>query len=103
MKIEFTKFNKISRLSRDCVITENFDTMNTIFIMFKDGDIINEIPNSVAFVGETEDGEINRLRLKQMKNAAAMLLVSQGTPMLLAGDEMANTQWGNNNAYCQYR
>ncbi|MBU0467510.1 MAG: glycogen debranching protein GlgX [Candidatus Omnitrophica bacterium] len=51
--------------------------------------------------GETDDPEINRLRLKQMKNAAAMLLVSQGTPMILAGDEVANTQGGNNNAYCQ--
>lgn len=51
--------------------------------------------------GETCDPEINRLRIKQMKNALAMLLVSQGTPMILAGDEMANTRWGNNNAYCQ--
>lgn len=51
--------------------------------------------------GETEDPAVNRLRIKQMKNAAAMLLVSQGTPMILAGDEFANTQWGNNNAYCQ--
>lgn len=51
--------------------------------------------------GETNDPEINRLRKKQIKNAVAMLLVSQGTPMILAGDEMGNTQWGNNNAYCQ--
>jgi glycogen operon protein len=51
--------------------------------------------------GETGDLNINKLRMKQMKNAIAMLLVSQGTPMILAGDEMANTQWGNNNAYCQ--
>jgi len=51
--------------------------------------------------GDTQDPQVNRLRMKQMKNAVAMLLVSQGTPMILAGDEMANTQWGNNNAYCQ--
>ncbi len=51
--------------------------------------------------GETSDEGINRLRMKQMKNAVAMLLVSQGTPMILAGDEMGNTQFGNNNAYCQ--
>ena len=51
--------------------------------------------------GESDDEGINRLRLKRMKNAVTLLLVSQGTPMLLAGDEMANTQWGNNNAYCQ--
>jgi glycogen operon protein len=51
--------------------------------------------------GESTDPAVNKLRIKQMKNAVAMLLVSQGTPMILAGDEMANTQWGNNNAYCQ--
>lgn len=51
--------------------------------------------------GETCDPQVNKLRLKQMKNFAAILLVSQGTPMILAGDEMANTQWGNNNVYCQ--
>jgi glycogen operon protein len=43
----------------------------------------------------------NWLRRKQIKNAAAMLLVSQGIPMILSGDELGNTQWGNNNAYCQ--
>ena len=51
--------------------------------------------------GPTEDIEIKKLRLKQIKNAVAMLLVSQGTPMILSGDEMGNTQGGNNNAYCQ--
>ena len=51
--------------------------------------------------GESTDPAVNKLRLKQMKNAVTLLLVSQGTPMILAGDEMANTQWGNNNAYCQ--
>ena len=51
--------------------------------------------------GETDDAGINQLRIKQIKNAVALLLVSQGTPMILAGDEMGNTQWGNNNAYCQ--
>jgi len=51
--------------------------------------------------GETDNPDINRLRIKQIKNAVTMLLVSQGTPMILSGDEMGNTQWGNNNAYCQ--
>lgn len=51
--------------------------------------------------GPTEDIEINKLRVKNIKNAVAMLLVSQGTPMILSGDEMGNTQWGNNNTYCQ--
>jgi glycogen operon protein len=50
--------------------------------------------------GETEDVEINALRNKQIKNALCMLLVSRGVPMLLSGDEMGNTQFGNNNAYC---
>jgi glycogen operon protein len=51
--------------------------------------------------GPTEAEGINFLRRKQIKNAVAMLLVSQGVPMILAGDEIGNTQWGNNNAYCQ--
>ncbi len=51
--------------------------------------------------GPSTDPSVNRLRMKQMKNAVAILMVSQGTPMILAGDEMAKTQGGNNNAYCQ--
>jgi glycogen operon protein len=41
------------------------------------------------------------LRARQMRNLLATVLLSQGVPMLLAGDEFARTQWGNNNAYCQ--
>ena len=51
--------------------------------------------------GETDDAEINALRLRQRKNLLASLLLAQGTPMLLAGDEMSHTQRGNNNVYCQ--
>ena len=51
--------------------------------------------------GETDDAEINDLRFRQMKNMFTILLTSRGVPMLLSGDEFANTQWGNNNAYCQ--
>ena len=51
--------------------------------------------------GETDDAEINELRDRQTRNFLATLLLSQGTPMLLAGDELRNTQFGNNNAYCQ--
>ncbi|WP_296182010.1 glycogen debranching protein GlgX [Pseudomonas sp. UBA1879] len=51
--------------------------------------------------GPTEDPEINALRLRQMRNFFATLLFSQGTPMIVAGDEFARTQHGNNNAYCQ--
>ncbi len=51
--------------------------------------------------GPTDDPEIIELRLRQMRNMLATVLLSQGTPMLLAGDEFARTQQGNNNAYCQ--
>ena len=50
--------------------------------------------------GPTRKKEILRLRMQQRKNAMAMLLLSQGTPMLLAGDEFGNSQNGNNNPYC---
>ena len=51
--------------------------------------------------GMTDDPEIQALRLRQMKNMYTILLTSRGVPMLLSGDEFANTQYGNNNAYCQ--
>ena len=51
--------------------------------------------------GETDDPEVNELRDRQTRNVLATLLLSQGTPMLLAGDELRRTQHGNNNAYCQ--
>ncbi len=51
--------------------------------------------------GETSDGAVEALRLRQIKNFFTVLLVSQGTPMLLMGDEVRRTQRGNNNAYCQ--
>ncbi len=51
--------------------------------------------------GETDDPAVLALRLKLVRNAAAVLLCSRGTPMFLMGDEFCNTQFGNNNAYCQ--
>jgi glycogen operon protein len=51
--------------------------------------------------GPTDDPEIRSLRMRQIRNMLATLLFSQGTPMLLAGDEFARTQKGNNNAYAQ--
>ena len=51
--------------------------------------------------GETGDVEINALRKKMMLNACVTLLSSVGIPMISAGDEFANTQYGNNNPYCQ--
>lgn len=51
--------------------------------------------------GPTSDAAINELRARQRKNFAAILLFSNGVPMILSGDEMGRTQQGNNNAYCQ--
>ncbi len=51
--------------------------------------------------GPTDDPEINLLRRKQRRNMLTTLLLSQGVPMLLGGDEFGRTQKGNNNAYCQ--
>ena len=51
--------------------------------------------------GPTDDAGINALRERQIRNLLATLLLAQGTPMLLAGDEFGRTQNGNNNAYCQ--
>lgn len=51
--------------------------------------------------GDTRKKKINQLRMKMQCNALTALFLSQGTPMLLAGDEFGNSQLGNNNAYCQ--
>ncbi len=51
--------------------------------------------------GETHDDDVRQLRRRSMRNLLGTLLLSTGVPMLLAGDEIARTQHGNNNAYCQ--
>jgi glycogen operon protein len=51
--------------------------------------------------GPTDDPAVNELRARQQRNFLVTLFLSQGVPMLLAGDEMGRTQAGNNNAYCQ--
>jgi isoamylase len=51
--------------------------------------------------GDTDDPQILALRARQQRNFLTTLFVSQGTPMLLGGDEMGRTQHGNNNAWCQ--
>jgi glycogen operon protein len=51
--------------------------------------------------GPTDDAEVNALRARQQRNFLATLLLSQGVPMLVAGDESGRTQRGNNNAWCQ--
>jgi len=57
--------------------------------------------NNHGVEGETRDPTILALRLQQQRNLLCSLFLSQGTPMLLAGDERNRTQSGNNNAYCQ--
>jgi glycogen operon protein len=51
--------------------------------------------------GPTGDPDVRALRRRQARNLAAILLLSQGVPMILGGDELGRTQGGNNNAYCQ--
>src|SRR6185312_10321974 len=51
--------------------------------------------------GPTDNGFINAVRQRQMRNYFTMLLVSQGVPFIAHGDEFARTQRGNNNVYCQ--
>ncbi|MFC7457769.1 glycogen debranching protein GlgX [Brachybacterium sp. GCM10030267] len=65
-----------------------------------DGESHNRSWNSGA-EGETEDEDVLALRLRRAKNLMATLLVSQGVPMILHGDEMGRSQGGNNNTYCQ--
>lgn len=66
----------------------------------KDGTDYNYSWNCGA-EGKTRKRAVLGLRKKQVRNAWLLLLLSQGTPMLLAGDEFGNSQNGNNNAYCQ--
>ncbi|HEY2280685.1 MAG TPA: glycogen debranching protein GlgX [Streptosporangiaceae bacterium] len=51
--------------------------------------------------GPSDDPEVNRLRTQAVRNLLATLFLAQGTPLLLAGDELGRTQRGNNNAWCQ--
>ena len=107
-------FNRLGRRPSACV---NFVTAHDGFTMNdlvtyndkhneangednKDGTSDNRSWNCGA-EGPTEDKDINALRERQIRNMMATLLLSQGTPMFVAGDEFGRTQQGNNNAYCQ--
>ena len=61
----------------------------------------DELCNNFGIEGETHDAEINATRTRVRHALLATLILAQGTPMLLAGDELANSKLGNNNAYCQ--
>ncbi len=65
-----------------------------------DGDNCNNSWNC-GYEGETDDPEVLKLRNRLRKNAFAVLMCSRGAAMFLSGDEFCNTQFGNNNAYCQ--
>ena len=66
----------------------------------QDGESHNRSWNCGA-EGPTNDPAVNQLRARQQRNFITTLLLSQGIPMLLGGDEIGRTQQGNNNAYCQ--
>ena len=66
----------------------------------RDGESHNRSWNCGA-EGATDDPEVNTLRARQQRNFLTTLLLSQGVPMLLAGDELDRTKHGNNNTYCQ--
>jgi isoamylase len=66
----------------------------------RDGEA-NNLSWNCGVEGPTADAGVLALRARQMRNLIATLLVSQGVPMICAGDEFARTQQGNNNAYCQ--
>jgi glycogen operon protein len=61
----------------------------------------NNLSWNCGVEGPTDDLEVRALRARQKRNFIATLLLSQGVPMLVAGDEIGRTQRGNNNAYCQ--
>src|SRR5690606_22836002 len=66
----------------------------------RDGESHNRSWN-MGIEGETDDPAILHARARQQRNFLATLMLSQGVPMLLAGDSLGRTQRGNNNAYCQ--
>ncbi|WP_237763499.1 glycogen debranching protein GlgX [Falsirhodobacter sp. alg1] len=61
----------------------------------------NNLSDNMGIEGETEDQGVNGSRERRVKAMLASLFFSQGVPMLLAGDELGQSQYGNNNAYCQ--
>jgi isoamylase len=61
----------------------------------------HDMSSNCGVEGETDDPAVLALRARRVRNLHALLLLSQGVPMILAGDEVLRTQRGNNNAYCQ--
>ncbi|MEM9583840.1 MAG: glycogen debranching protein GlgX [Pseudomonadota bacterium] len=61
----------------------------------------NNHSDNMGVEGQSDDPAIAAARVRRKRNMMATLMLSQGTPMMLAGDELSNSQYGNNNAYCQ--
>lgn len=61
----------------------------------------HNVSDNCGTEGPTDDSEVLACRARRRRNLMATLMLSQGTPMILAGDELGNSQGGNNNAYCQ--
>lgn len=61
----------------------------------------HDYSSNLGAEGPSEDPDIQAARVRRKRNLIATLMLSQGTPMVLAGDELGNSQGGNNNAYCQ--
>ena len=61
----------------------------------------NNHSDNMGVEGPTDDPAIKAARMRRKRNMMATLMLSQGTPMILAGDELSNSQGGNNNTYCQ--
>ena len=66
-----------------------------------DGAAMTTAAGTAVWKVDTDDPEVLKLRYRMIRNACAVLMCSRGTPMFLAGDEFGNTQYGNNNSYCQ--
>lgn len=89
---------------------DGFTLMDTVSFNEKHNDANGEgnrdghdhnLSDNCGVEGPTDDPEINAKRTLRRRNMMATLMLSQGTPMVLAGDEIGNSQGGNNNTYCQ--
>lgn len=99
----FYTLNYISNFNEFCLrdlVSYDFKHNEDNFEHNRDGNANNYSWNCGA-EGESKKPAIVKLRKQQMFNAMAMLLLSQGAPMILSGDEFADTRRGNNNPYCQ--
>ncbi|MBQ8596778.1 MAG: hypothetical protein IJ409_03205 [Lachnospiraceae bacterium] len=91
---DYNSFSLYDMVSYECKHNEANGEEN------RDGSDMNYSWNC-GIEGDSRKKSIQALRIRQMKNALVLLFLSQGTPYIFAGDELANTRFGNNNPYCQ--